>query len=90
MLTRTLLWILLTWLAANAAMARDPANPDVGVPSARYNPVLSGQSFRPIEPLPWEDINRRVMPPEALKSAPAQGKADPKSKQEKHGPHDKH
>jgi hypothetical protein len=91
MLTRTLSWLLLTCLAANAAMARDPANPDVGVPPARYGPVLSGsQSFRPVEPLPWGDVNRRVMPPEALKSAPEQGKADPKSKQEKRGPHDRH
>jgi len=89
MLTRTLSWLLLTWLAANAAMARDPANPDLGVPLMRYSPVLSGtRSFRPVEPLPWGDVNRRVMPPEALKWAPEQGKAEPKSKQQKRGPHD--
>jgi hypothetical protein len=71
-------------------MARDPANPDVGVPQVRYSPVLSGsQSFRPVEPLPWGDVNRRVMP-EAHRSAPEQGKADPKSKQQKRGPHDQH
>jgi hypothetical protein len=73
------------------ATARDPANPDAAIPSARYSPVLSGsQSFRPVQPLPWGDVNRRVMPPEALKSAPDQGKADPKPKQEKRGPHDQH
>ena len=89
--TRTLSWLLLTWLTTAAAVAHDPANPDIVVPRARYSPVLSGsQSFRPVDPLPWGDVNRRVMPPEALKSAPEQGKADPKSKQQKRGPHDQH
>ena len=89
--TRTLSWLLLTWLSAASAVAHNPANPDIGVPPARYSPVLSGsQSFRPVEPLPWGDVNRRVMPPEALKSPPEHLKADPKSKQEKRGPHDKH
>jgi hypothetical protein len=89
--TRTLSWFLLTWLTAASAVAHDPTNPDIVVPPARYSPVLSGsQSFRPVEPLPWGDVNRRVMPPEALKSAPEQGKADPKSKQQKRGPHDQH
>ena len=89
--TRTLSWLLLTWLTAAAAVAHDPANPDIVVPPARYSPVLSGnQSFRPVEPLPWGAVNRRVMPPEALKSAPEQGKGDPKSKQDKRGPHDQH
>jgi hypothetical protein len=88
--TRSLSWLLLAWLTAAAAVAHDPANPYIVVPPARYSPVLSGsQSFRPVEPLPWGDVNRRVMPPEALKSAPEQGKADPKPKQQERGPHDK-
>lgn len=88
---RTLFWLLLTGISALPAMARDPANPDAAIPSARYSPVLSGsQSFRPVQPLPWGDVNRRVMPPDALKSAPEQGKADPKPKQEKRGPHGQH
>lgn len=88
--TRVLSWLLLIGLTAPAAVAHDPANPDIGVPPARYSPVLSGsQSFRPVEPLPWGDVNRRVMP-EAQRSAPEEGKVDPKSKQEKRGPHDKH
>ena len=89
--TRSLSWLLLMWLTAPAAFAHDPANPNSGVPPARYSSVLSGsQSFRPVEPLPWGDVNRRVMPPEALKSTPERGKADPKSKQQKRGPHDQH
>ncbi len=87
--TRTLSWLLLTWLTAAAAVAHDPAKPDTVVPPARYSPVLSGsQSFRPVEPLPWGDVNRRVMPPDALKSAPEHGKAEPKSKPQKRG-HDR-
>ena len=88
---RTLSWLLLTWISAASAVARDPANPDAGIPPARYSPVLSGtHSFRPVAPLPWGDVNRRVMPPDALKSAPEQGKADPKTKQEKRGTHGQH
>lgn len=88
---RTLSWLVLTWISVSSAVAHDPANADAIVPPARYNTVLSGsQSFRPVEPLPWGDVNRRVMPKDALRSAPEQGKADPKAKQEKRGPHDQH
>jgi hypothetical protein len=91
MLTRILSCLLLTWLSAASAVASDPANPDAAIPPARYSSVLSaGQSYRPVEPLPWGDVNRRVMPPDALKSAPEHGKADPKSKQQKRGTHDQH
>jgi hypothetical protein len=87
---RTLSWLFLTWISALPAIACDPANPDAVIPPARYSPVLSGsQSFRPVQPLPWGEVNRCVMPPEALKSAPEQGKADPKPKQEP-GPHGQH
>jgi hypothetical protein len=55
------------------------------IPPARYSPVLSGsQSYRPVEPLPWGDVNRRVMPPDALRSIPG----NPKAKEEKRGSHD--
>lgn len=91
MLIRTLSWLLLIPITASPAVGRDPANPDAVIPPARYSPVLSGsQSFRPVQPLPWGDVNRRVMPPDALKSGPEQGKADPKAKQDKRGPHDQH
>lgn len=86
--TRTLSWLLLILIAASPAIARDPANPDAVIPPTRYSPVLSGTpSFRPVQPLPWGDVNRRVMPPDALKSGPEQDKTDPKAKQEKGGPH---
>jgi hypothetical protein len=84
---RTLSWLLLTWIPLSSAVAGDPADPDAVIPPARYSPVLSGsQSFRPVEPLPWADVNRRVMPKDALRSSPEQGKTDPKAKQEKHSP----
>jgi len=45
------------------------------VPPTHYDPVLRGtQSFRPVEPMPWGDVNRRVAPPEA---APAPAPAKP-------------
>ena len=52
---------LLTLLTAvNAAAPEDPSAP---VPSARYNPVTAGtKTHRPVEPLPWGDVNRRVAP----------------------------
>lgn len=94
--TRTLSWLLLTCLPAASAVAHDPANPDIAVPPARYSPVLSGtESFRPVAPLPWGDVNRRVMPdaqrpaPETEKAAP-NTKAEPKAKKERRGGHGHH
>jgi hypothetical protein len=47
-------------LPAHSASPDDPAAP---VPSTRYSPVISGtRSYRPVEPLPWGDVNRRVAP----------------------------
>ncbi len=84
MLTRIFGQLLLMAVSISSALARDPANPDAGVAPARYSPVISGtKSYRPVEPLPWGDINRRVMPPE-------QGKAAPKGKEEKSHPHGQH
>jgi hypothetical protein len=35
----------------------------VAVPPAHYGSVMSGtRSFRPVEPLPWGGVNRRVTP----------------------------
>lgn len=43
----------------------------VKVAPYRYAPVTSGnQSYRPIDPLPWGDVNRRVAPPGSLPGAP--------------------
>jgi hypothetical protein len=41
-----------------------PDDPAARVPDARYEPITSGtKSYRPVEPLPWPDVNRRVAPP---------------------------
>lgn len=86
---KTLPWLLLT-LVASPAMARDPANPGASVPPAGYSPVISGtKSYRPVEPLPWGDVNRRVMPQD-VQPTPDQGKAAPKSKDGKGGAHGRH
>lgn len=35
----------------------------VAVPYAHYGSVMSGtRSFRPVEPLPWDGVNRSVAP----------------------------
>lgn len=89
---KALTWLLLAAVSVSPVLARDPADPDAGVPPARYSPVISGtKTFRPVEPLPWGDVNRRVMPPDAV-APPARepGKAAPKAKDEKSGPHGRH
>ena len=62
---------------------RDPSWPHSGpmpdeavhVPSTRYVPIGAGtNSYRPVEPMPWGDVNKRVAPQGALpapNSAPA-------------------
>jgi len=67
--------------------AASPDDPGAPAPSARYSPVTSGtKSYRPVEPLPWGDVNRRVTP--QAKQPPA-GKdkgamPEPSSSQHKH------
>jgi hypothetical protein len=46
----------------------------VGVPRTHDNSVMSGtRSFRPVEPMPWGEVNRRVAPG-AQDAAPAEPK----------------
>lgn len=41
----------------------DPANPHAPVRAARYFDALSGfQPHRPVEPVDWRELNRRVTP----------------------------
>lgn len=48
---------------------RDPADPSAPVPPARYAPVISGaKSYRPVEPVPWGNVNRSAAPPETGKA----------------------
>lgn len=59
------LLVLLQALALTAipAHSASPDNPGAPVPSDRYRSVMSGtRSYRPVEPLPWGDVNRRVGP----------------------------
>ena len=50
-------------LSAHATPAAGPDDPWAPVSATRYAPVLAGtRSYRPVEPLPWGDINRRVGP----------------------------
>jgi len=42
---------------------RDPSNPRGHPSTVRYRSVMGGlESYRPVEPLPWGDVNRRVAP----------------------------
>jgi hypothetical protein len=71
MFIRLAAWIVLVAISIAPAMARDPADPGANVPQTRYSPVISGtKSYRPVEPMPWGDVNRRVTPPDA-RSTPA-------------------
>ena len=79
--------VLLPTLAGWPALAgwsdRDPSWPHSGpmpdevvhVPSTRYVPIGAGtNSYRPVEPTPWGDVNQRVAPQGAIpapNSAPA-------------------
>jgi len=41
-----------------------PTDPHARVPASRYRPVTAGtQTFQPVDPLPWQDLNRKVAPP---------------------------
>jgi hypothetical protein len=47
----------------SATPAASPDDPSASTPPTRYGPVTSGsKSYRPVEPLPWGDVNRRVTP----------------------------
>lgn len=46
----------------------------VSTPPARYESIVTGtKSYRPVEPMPWGDINRRVAPSAAKESGPSDG-----------------
>jgi hypothetical protein len=55
--------LLLLAPTASPAKAASPDDPQAAVPAERYLGVLKGtRSYRPVEPLPWGDVNRRVDP----------------------------
>ena len=67
--------LLVTALAAGG-QAASPDDPRAPVKANRYSPVTSGtKSYRPVEPLPWGEVNKRVAPkqaPQDKQGAPTQ------------------
>jgi hypothetical protein len=57
---------------AATALAGSPDDAEARVLVDRYRSVFSGtKSYRPVEPLPWADVNRRVgAPPDRQKREP--------------------
>jgi hypothetical protein len=52
-------------LTAAAARSRAPDDPAAPIHAYPYRSVTSGtKSYRPVEPLPWGGVNRRVAPKE--------------------------
>ena len=76
-------------LMAFPAHSASPDDPAVPVPSARYQSVISDtKSYRPVEPLPWGDVNRRVAPKEG---STKEGQGSPgRAKSPEAGPQHKH
>lgn len=61
--------LLTSGLAAIAA-----APDEAWAPPTKYTPVTSGsKSYRPVQPLPWGDVNRRVAPVESGSGASQRG-----------------
>jgi hypothetical protein len=47
-----------------------PDDPCAKVPPTRYSSVMAGaKTYRPVEPMPWGDINRRMAPKPPQKPA---------------------
>ena len=60
----------------------------VATPPARYESIVTGaKSYRPVEPMPWGDINRRVAPPAAKESGPSGGPSPPAPSPDPHKGH---
>lgn len=68
-------------LATAPAAASSPADPSG--PPLRYESVTAGtKSYRPVEPMPWGDVNRRVAPPVQGRAPAPPVEARPPTKQE--------
>jgi hypothetical protein len=65
MLARMLIVLFALVEPATRLHAANPDDPAVPVPRDVYRRITSGvKSYRPVEPLPWADVNRRVAPRE--------------------------
>lgn len=72
---------LLVMAFVPGGQAASPDDPGAPVKADRYSPVTSGtKTYRPVEPMPWGDVNRRVAPKQAPKDtqgAPTQPQDKP-------------
>jgi hypothetical protein len=51
-------------LLVTPSRAQSAADPGAPAPPVRYESITAGtKSYRPVEPMPWPDVNRRVAPP---------------------------
>jgi hypothetical protein len=56
--------LALILFATPSPRAQSAADPGAPVPPVRYESITAGtKSYRPVDPLPWPDVNRRVAPP---------------------------
>lgn len=61
--------LLAAWAAREPSWPYAGPTPDqpVKVPPARYTTLGMGtKSYRPVEPMPWGDVNKRVAPSEPM------------------------
>ena len=57
-------------VASSQGQGPHPADPQARVPATSYRTVTSGyESRRPVEPLPWRELNERVAPQEKPRGA---------------------
>jgi hypothetical protein len=57
-------------VASSQGQGPHPADPQARVPATSYRAVTSGyESRRPVEPLPWRELNERVAPQEKPRGA---------------------
>ena len=60
---RVAITVLSAGLALPASAGPKAAYPDAPVPKARYRPIIEGYTpYRPVEPRPWQGVNRDVAP----------------------------
>lgn len=60
---RVAITVLSAGLALPASAGPKAADPHAPVPKARYRPIIEGYTpYRPVEPRPWQGVNRDVAP----------------------------
>ena len=60
---RVAIAVLSAGLALPVSAGPKAADPHAPVPKARYRPIIEGYTpYRPVEPRPWQGVNRDVAP----------------------------